>query len=180
MFDPLIALKPITNLHGDQAFIIIGTMSQRKAVYVAIVGGYECSAADYAVAERVGELLAQRGVVVVTGGRHGITEAACKGAKRGGGTTIGILPGEDYREANDYVDHAICTDMGSSRNHVIIMTADAVIAFPGKYGTLSEVAYALLHQRPIVSLGSWEVAEEIIKAQTPQEAVEKVLQEVRP
>lgn len=154
-------------------------MSQRKFVYVAVVGGYDCSAAEYALAETVGELIARRGAVVVCGGRHGITEAACKGAKQAGGTTIGILPGDDYREANDYVDHAICTDIGSSRNHVIVMTADAVIAFPGKYGTLSEIAYALLHKRPIVSLGSWDVSDQIIKAQSPQEAVEKVFQEVR-
>jgi uncharacterized protein (TIGR00725 family) len=153
-------------------------MSRRKSVYIAVVGGYECSPADYALAEEVGELLARAGAVVVTGGRSGITEAACKGAKRADGTTIGILPSGDFREANDYVDHAICTDMGSSRNNVIIMTADGVIAFPGKFGTLSEVAFTLLYDKPIVSLNSWQVSGKIIAAASPQEAVTRILKEV--
>jgi len=155
-------------------------MSQRQNPYIAVVGGYECSGSDYALAESVGELLARAGAVVVTGGRHGITEAACKGAKKAGGTTIGILPGADYEEANDFVDHAICTDAGSSRNNMIVMTADGVVAMPGRYGTLSEIAFALLYHKPIVSLGSWGVSDRIIETATPQKAVQRILQEVRP
>jgi uncharacterized protein (TIGR00725 family) len=154
-------------------------MSNRLAPYVAIIGGYECSAADAARAEETGELLARQGAIVVTGGRLGISEAACKGAKRAGGLTIGILPSRDYREANPYVDHAICTGIGEARNTCIVMTADGVIAFPGKFGTLSELAFALLEKKPVVSLGSWDVAPTVIKVDSPQDAVIRILQEIR-
>ena len=61
--------------------------------YVAVVGGYEADDAALALAEEVGRLLAQRGCIVVTGGRRGVAEAASRGAVLAGGTTIGILPG---------------------------------------------------------------------------------------
>ncbi len=153
-------------------------MSQRQSIYVAVIGGYECTSADAKRAEEVGELLAKHSIILVTGGRLGISEAACKGAKRAGGMTIGILPSADYREANDYVDHAICTGIGEARNTCIVMTADGVIAFPGKYGTLSEMAFALLQQKPVVSLGSWDVSPAVLKVQNPQEAVSRILQEI--
>ena len=154
-------------------------MSQRISPYVAVIGGYDCSAEQTLLAEEAGELLARRGAIVVTGGRRGISEAACRGAKRGGGLTIGILPSSSYHEANPYVDHAICTGIGEARNTIIVMTADGVIAFPGKFGTLSEMAFALLEQKPVVSLGSWDVSPLVIKVDSPQEAVNRILQEIR-
>ncbi len=154
-------------------------MSQRLSPYVAVIGGYDCSAEQALLAEQVGELLARNGAIVITGGRRGISEAACKGAKRAGGMTIGILPSSDYYEANPYVDHAICTGIGEARNTIIVMTADGVIAFPGKFGTLSEMAFALLEQKPVVSLGSWDVSPIVMKVDSPQEAVTKILQEIR-
>ncbi|MGB5106733.1 MAG: TIGR00725 family protein [Candidatus Zixiibacteriota bacterium] len=154
-------------------------MSIRKFPYVAVIGGYECSGVDAKRAEEVGKLLAQRGAILVTGGRLGISEAASKGAKQAGGTTIGILPSADFREANAYIDHAICTGIGEARNTCVVMTADGVIAFPGKYGTLSEMAFALLNKKPVVSLGSWEVSDEVVKVDNPQEAVTRILQEIQ-
>ena len=154
-------------------------MSKRAFPYVAVIGGYECSEADSVRAEEVGELLAKAGAILVTGGRLGISEAACKGAKSAGGLTIGILPSRDCREANPYVDHAICTGIGEARNTCIVMTADGVIAFPGKYGTLSEMAFALLEKKPVVSLGSWDVAPTVVKVDSPQDAVMRILQEIR-
>lgn len=154
-------------------------MSQRISPYVAVIGGYDCTAEQAQLAEEVGELLARNDAIVVTGGRRGISEAACKGAKRAGGMTIGILPSSDYREANPYVDHAICTGIGEARNTIIVMTADGVIAFAGKFGTLSEMAFALLEQKPVVSLGSWDVSPVVRKVDSPQEAVTKILQEIR-
>lgn len=154
-------------------------MPKRKAVYISIIGGYECSAEDSARAEEVGRLLAESGAILVSGGRMGISEAACRGAKSGGGMTIGILPSSEYGEANDYVDHAICTGIGEARNLSVVLTGDGVIAMPGRYGTLSEIAFALLNRRPVVSLGSWDIDPAVIKTNTPQEAVQRILQEVR-
>jgi hypothetical protein len=123
----------------------------------------------------VGQKIASAGAILVNGGLGGVMEAASQGAKEKGGTVIGILPGTDRRKANPYVDFPIVTGLGDGRNLLIVRTADAVIALPGEYGTLSEIALALKIGRPVVSLGSWEVSKDIIKAKTPEEAVELAL-----
>jgi len=114
----------------------------------------------------------------VCGGLGGVMEAACRGAKGSGGTTIGILPGDHRSDANAYVDFAVATSMAEGRNLAIILTADGVIALPGEFGTLSEISFALKHDKPVVSLGSWEVSERIIRVGTAVEAVTRVLSEV--
>jgi uncharacterized protein (TIGR00725 family) len=143
--------------------------------YVAVVGGYEADAAALALAEEVGRRLAQRGCIVVTGGRRGVAEAASRGAVLAGGTTIGILPGTSRGEANPYVTHAVPTGLGESRNSLVVMDAAAVIALPGEYGTMSEVAHALLAETRVVSVGGgWDIPGVIIVG-SAEEAVEVAL-----
>ena len=86
------------------------------------------------LAENVGKELAKRGVMVVCGGLNGIMEAVCRGAKSEGGTTIGILPGRDTKDANSYVDIPIVTTMGFSRNVIVVNTGEAVIAAATIFG----------------------------------------------
>ncbi len=126
-------------------------------VYVAVVGDGEASPIAEAEAETVGRLLAEREAVVVCGGLGGVMAAACRGAKAGGGVTVGILPGEDRSSANRWVDVAVATGMGEARNAVVVRTADAVVAVGRGYGTLSEIALALRIGRPVVGLGTWAV-----------------------
>ena len=102
-------------------------------------------------------------------------EAASQGAKEKGGTVIGILPGFSRQDANPYVDISIVTGLGDGRNMLIVQTAQTLIALPGKYGTLSEIALALKIGRPVVSVGSWEISPDIIKAPTAKEAVKKAM-----
>jgi uncharacterized protein (TIGR00725 family) len=113
--------------------------------------------------------------MLVTGGLGGVMEAASRGAKEAGGTVIGILPGFSLQETNPYVDVPIVTGLGDGRNILIVQTAQAVIALPGEYGTLSEIALALKIGRPVISLRSWEISPDIIKVQTAKEAVERGL-----
>ena len=104
-------------------------------------------------------------------------EAACRGAKIAGGTTLGILPGSDRRDANAFVDVAVATGLGEGRNALVVRTADAVVAVGGSYGTLSEIALALRAGMPVVGLHTWELArsgrrdEAIVEAETPEQAV---------
>ena len=104
-------------------------------------------------------------------------EAACRGAKAAGGTTLGILPGSDRRDANAFVDVAVATGLGEGRNALVVRTADAVVAVGGSYGTLSEIALALRAGMPVVGLHTWELAragrrdEAIVEAETPEQAV---------
>ena len=101
-------------------------------------------------------------------------EAACRGARGAGGTTIGILPGTDRSAANPYVDVAIPTGLGEARNALVVRAADALIAVGGGYGTLSEIALALKAGKRVVGLGSWEI-EGVVAVDSPGAAVESVL-----
>ena len=151
------------------------------AAYVAVVGSSEASHEELQAAEAVGRALAARGVVLVCGGRGGVMEGACRGARAGGGTTVGLLPGDDRHAANPYVDVAIATGLGEARNALVARSADAVIAVGGSWGTLSEIALALGAGKPVVGIGSWEVrrggsaVEGIRVAADAEEAVRLVL-----
>ncbi len=150
-------------------------------IYVAVIGSASCGGEVAALAEAVGREIAGRGAVLVCGGRGGVMEAACRGARAAGGLTVGILPGSDRAEANAYVDVAVATGLGEARNAVVVGTADAVVAVRGGYGTLSEIGLALKMGRPVVGLGTWELRHEgrvsgaVVQADTPARAVEQAL-----
>jgi uncharacterized protein (TIGR00725 family) len=108
-------------------------------------------------------------------------EAACRGARAGGGLTVGILPGRDRADANRYVDVAIPTGLGEARNALVVRAADAVVAVAGEYGTLSEIALALQAGIPVVGLDTWElgrdgkVVDAFERADDPTSAVGRAL-----
>ena len=147
-------------------------------IYVAVSGGGEADDEACRVAEQLGLELARRGAVLVTGGLGGAMAAACRGAKDGGGTTIGILPADDRADANPWVDVAVPTGLGEGRNALVVRASDAVVAVAGEFGTLSEIALALRLGKPVIGLGTWELArdgrpvEAIVVAATPSEAAE--------
>jgi uncharacterized protein (TIGR00725 family) len=150
--------------------------------YVAVVGAGEASPEVEAAAEQVGRGLAEAGATVVCGGLGGVMEAACHGAKSAGGLTIGILPGRRRDEANPWVDVAIPTGMGETRNALVVLSADAVVAIGGEHGTLSEVAFGLKLGRPVVGLRTWRLVrdsgaadETIVPVEDAAAAVDAVL-----
>lgn len=137
---------------------------------IAVVGGGSCSSGVREMAEELGRLLAEEGHILLCGGLGGVMEAACKGAAEAGGTVVGILPGE-RGDANPYVGIRVATGMSHARNVIIVRSSDAVIALPGEYGTLSEIALSLKMNRTVISLGSWDIAG-TMKAMDPREAIE--------
>lgn len=139
-------------------------------VYVAVVGPGEATADQERVAHGAGRALAERGAVVVCGGLGGVMAAACRGARSANGMTLGILPGHDRSEANQWVEIAVATGLGELRNGLIVRTADAVIAVGGGHGTLSEVALALKAGLPVIGIGTWDI-EGIEQVATAAEAV---------
>ncbi|WP_420265188.1 TIGR00725 family protein [Candidatus Magnetominusculus dajiuhuensis] len=141
-------------------------------VIVGVIGGRDVSPWHLGEAEKVGRLVALKGGLLICGGLEGVMEAVCKGAKKGGGLTVGVLPQGDKKHANRYVDIPIATGMGAARNAIIAQTADVLIAIGGSYGTLSEIAYALQFNKPVIGLKTWDV-EGVIVAETAAEAVEK-------
>lgn len=129
--------------------------------YVAVIGdgdprGHEAHRI-LEWAEEVGLLLARGGAVVITGGLGGVMRAASRGATSGGGEAIGMLPGSDPREANEFVTTPIATGLGVMRNLVVVTAADAVLAVGGRHGTLSEIGLALRQGRHVVTLSSWRL-----------------------
>ncbi len=148
---------------------------------IAVIGGAVCDPQTAALAEEVGREIARRGAILICGGLGGVMEAACRGAKSHGGLTVGILPGTNPSDANPYVDIPIVTGMGEARNVIVVRSAQAVVAVNGEYGTLSEIAYALKFGIPVVGLKTWELfregrkIEDIVEAETPEEAVEKAI-----
>jgi uncharacterized protein (TIGR00725 family) len=106
----------------------------------------------------VGELLAERGAVVICGGGGGVMAAAAAGARARGGLVAGVRPSGDGDGELADVSVDIVTNLGQARNAVIVWSADAVIAVGGSWGTLSEVALAMRRGGvPVVVLGGWRV-----------------------
>ncbi len=143
---------------------------------ISVIGAGSCNKDIYDIAEQVGKLIAQKGATLITGGLGGVMEAASKGAQEAGGTTVGILPGFNSEEANRYVTIPIATGLSHARNIIIARSGDAVIAVSGEYGTLSEIAIALKLGKPVVGINTWENVEGLIKADTPEEAVNKAFE----
>lgn len=122
-------------------------------VRIAVVGAGAASTAETAAAEEVGRLLGRAGAVVVCGGLGGVMEAAARGAREAGGSTLAFLPGSEPGAANPWIELPLATGMGEARNLLVVRAGEAVIAVGGSWGTLSEIALARKIGRPVVLLG---------------------------
>ncbi|WP_306054877.1 TIGR00725 family protein [Natronococcus wangiae] len=140
---------------------------------VSVIGGGAITSETESQAEEIGRELGRRGHAVVCGGRGGTMEAVCRGAKSEGGTTIGILPTERPADANEYVDVPIATGLGHARNALVPLNGDAVIALAGGHGTLTEIGFAGIYDRPIVGLETRDVPG-VETVETPEAAVDAV------
>lgn len=151
-------------------------MAENNKVFIGVIGAGKCSNSLKKVAEKVGEAIARGGGILVCGGLGGVMEAAAGGAKSKKGTTIGILPGDSRDDANEFIDYAIPTGIGEARNLVVIKTADVVIALPGKFGTLSEMAFCMKIGKPLISMSAWNISETVEKIEDPEEAVKRAFE----
>ena len=142
---------------------------------IAVIGARSAGKRALAEAEILGGLIARERCILVCGGLGGVMEAAARGANASGGLTLGILPGEKRGDANPYIDIAIPSGLGIGRNIVIARTADAAIAVRGGYGTLSEIAFFLQLEKPVIGLGSWDIKGMLV-APGPEEALRMALE----
>lgn len=152
-------------------------MTPRPTPYVAVVGpGSHVSPSLLAQAREVGCLLAIRGAVVLTGGLGGAMEAASRGAYEAGGTTVGLLPGTDRSDGNDYLTVALATGLGEMRNALLVRSCDAVIAVGCSWGTLSEIALAVRTDVRVVAIECWDLPEDgPVRVGSAAEAVRAVM-----
>jgi predicted Rossmann-fold nucleotide-binding protein len=163
-----------------------------EIMQIAVIGKEECTGEEYAAARRAGALIAGEKAILCCGGRGGVMEAACRGAREVGGTTVGVLPdsgrGNPSRGApspldapgslagpgNPFLDVVIRTGMGFARNAVVVQSGDAVVAIGGGYGTLSEIALALKVGKEVFGYRTWAI-EGVVPCSTPEEAVSRAI-----
>ena len=150
-------------------------MASESKLCIGVIGAGKCSKKLKDEAYAVGTAIARAGAILVCGGLKGVMEAAAKGAKDAGGTTVGIIPGNDRAEANPYIDIVIPTGVGEARNVIVVQSADAVISLHGKYGTISEMAFCLKLKKPLLSLVKWDILPEVITVPDPAEAVREAI-----
>ena len=137
---------------------------------IGVMGPAACDDEVAELARAVGRGVAERGAVLLTGGRSGVMEAASRGARDAGGFTVGVLPGASAAESppNPFVELALYTGLGEARNWVNVCASDALIAIGGGFGTLSEIALALKARKPVVLLGSWHFDMEGVSPTVPR------------
>lgn len=158
--------------------------SERKR-QVAVIGssGVELDSELGRLAEEVGRLLAEAGVTLVCGGMGGTMEAACRGASEAGGEAIGIVPGHEVGEANEFCTHVVATGIGHARNLAVVSSGEVVIAIGGEWGTLSEIGFGRVIGRSVIALRSWTLsgreqmvdAPGVLLADSAREAVDLAL-----
>lgn len=152
---------------------------------VAVIGSscLELDSELTRLAEEVGRLLAEAGVTLVCGGMGGTMTAACRGASEAGGEAIGIVPGHEVEEANEFCTHVVATGIGHARNLAVVSSGEAVIAIGGEWGTLSEIGFARAIGRSVIALRSWTLsgrermvdAPGVVLADSAREAVDLAL-----
>jgi uncharacterized protein (TIGR00725 family) len=156
----------------------------KELIFIGVIGGNDIPKATYRLAEEVGAEIARRGAILICGGMQGVMEAACKGSSETGGLTIGIIPGDNRKQANPYVQIPIVSGIGYARNVAVVKSSHAVIAIDGSYGTLTEIGYALQAGIPVIGLGTWSLAiggkadKNIIPAKNAKDAVAKAIKSI--
>jgi uncharacterized protein (TIGR00725 family) len=126
--------------------------------YASVVGpGRRCPDDIAELAREVGRGLAEAGFTIGTCGEGGAMEAASRGAKEGGGTVVGVLPGTDRSRANVHADVTIATGIGHGRNLAVAASGDVIVAVGGEWGTLSEIALGGVLGRPVVAVSGWRL-----------------------
>lgn len=148
-------------------------MTKKKRILISVIGGHKINKKTAKLAYEVGKMIAGLNAVLVCGGLGGVMEAAAHGAKDGQGLTVGILPGKNKQDANEYIDIPIATGLGYTRNTLVAGAADLVIALAGKEGTLSEIGFALSEKKPIIGLNTWDIPG-VLRAKSIQDAQRKI------
>jgi uncharacterized protein (TIGR00725 family) len=127
--------------------------------------GETASAQVIADAERIGELAARTGWVVLCGGRNaGVMAAAARGAALGGGVSIGLLPSADERDVAPGLTVALATGLGEARNAVLAGSCHILVVCGMSAGTASEAVLALKAGKPVVLVRPDPASERFIRA----------------
>jgi uncharacterized protein (TIGR00725 family) len=167
---------------------------------ITIFGGSKCGedSTEYAQARRVGQLLAEAGFTICTGGYLGVMEAASRGAHERGGRVLGIVMNQFKSEPNRYLTDKVASAHFYERLQHLITRSVGFVAIRGGMGTVTELSLVwnkiqtrVVEPRPLVLLGdcwrpvvdAWQknlaVSDADVAtldfAETPEEAVEIII-----
>ncbi len=148
-----------------------------KKTRISVFGGRDITDGIFNDAYELGKLLAKEDYLVYCGGGNGVMEAVSKGVSEGGGTIVGVLKGETLDEMNDYITIPMSTNMGITRNALLAYNCDVAVAISGKYGTLSEIAFAMQLEKPVVGLHSWDL-ENLDNVDSPTEVIQFIKENI--
>ncbi|MCU0238535.1 MAG: LOG family protein [Pyrinomonadaceae bacterium] len=168
---------------------------------VTIFGGSKCKEGypEYEQARKVGQILAEQGFTICTGGYLGVMEAASRGAREKGGRVLGIVMNQFKAEPNRFLTDKVATDHFYDRLQGLIQRSVGFIALKGGMGTVTEISLVwnklttkVIDKRPLVLLGecwkpvvnAWEenlvVSKEDISllnfAETAEQAVQIIIE----
>lgn len=148
----------------------------------------------FKTAYEIGKLIASKNAVLICGGKGGIMEEACRGAKENSGITVGVVSGNQRNQANKYVDVEVVSGaINYSEEALIVSMSDGIIAIGGGSGTLQEIATAYRNKKPIIAIkgipgwanqlaGTYLDDRKIIKitvAKSPEDAFKLLLQKIK-
>lgn len=153
-----------------------------RKIIIGVMGpGDDATSENKNQAYELGRLIAQKGWVVLSGGRNvGVMDAVSQGGRSAGGLVVGILPFSNGDQASTAVEIAILTGMGDARNHINVLTSDVLVICGMNPGTASEVGLGLKAKKPMIFLKSDDkslaffqalTTEKIFTAQTPLETI---------
>ncbi len=165
-------------------------MAKKRQILVIGNNTNGCTPKHEKLAYEIGVEIAKSDSVLITGGLGGVMAAASHGAHDANGLTVGIIPQDDATMANEFCDIVIPTGIGLARDFLNALTADGVIIVVGGSGTLSEVCAAYMYKKPMVAIRNIKSSVEpyidgfidhrenikIVGADTPQDAVKKILE----
>lgn len=164
-------LRPIS---PREALRHLNANAKMRRVPVGVIGPREATAGQCAIAETLGQELADLGLALLCGGKNGVMEAVCRGHAQAGGQPIGLLPDDDWHAANDFVAIPIATGIGNARNAIIARACFALIAVGGGYGTLSEMAFGLHYGRLVLTLDEAPDVAGAVRCADVEEAVDLI------
>lgn len=148
--------------------------SSRRQIPVGVIGPRDCGPDKSALATQVGAGIGTLGLTMICGGRTGVMAAAAKGCRAAGGLTVGLLPGHDWREANDDIMLPIATGLSEARNMIIAKSSAVLVAVGGSPGTLTEIAFGLHFSKPVIVLDDAPNLAGTERAADAEDAVERL------
>ena len=128
---------------------------------IAVFGGRVITDSIYKDTVEIGKRMAEENWLVFCGGGEGVMEAIAKGVSMKNGVCIGILKDKDFKSGNDFLSIPISTGLDITRNALISYNCDVGVAISGAYGTLSEIAFTLAQDKPLISYNSWDIPKSI-------------------